>query len=257
MISRNLPVVSLAVAALLSGPPALAQEQVIRTEWVRFEAGTTATKIDGQITGHEIVDYVLRAQAGQTMVVTLSTGSGANYFNVMAPGEAEVAFFNGSVADNSYSGTLPETGDYTIRVYQMRSAARRGETARYTLSLEITSGNPGAGAPVRAEAQTDALVPGTEFNATGNIPCARMAGQPMGQCSFGVVRRGDGSGSITVFWHEGGNRVLFFEDGTPMAFDRSEADGDAQMTVGKEADLFYVRIGDQRFEIPEAVFLGG
>jgi hypothetical protein len=29
------------------------------------------------------------------------------------------------------------------------------------------------------------------------------------------------------------------------------------MTVRREADLFRVRIGDQRFEIPEAALVGG
>ena len=79
----------------------------------------------------------------------------------------------------------------------------------------------------------------------------------MTTCDFGVVREGDGSGYVKVFWPDGGNRVLFFEDGAPVAFDQSEADGDATMTVEKEVDLYRVRIGEQRFEIPEAVILGG
>jgi hypothetical protein len=55
----------------------------------------------------------------------------------------------------------------------------------------------------------------------------------MAQCKFGVVRKGDGNGSITIFWPDGGNRVIFFEDATPMTYDQSEADGGAKMTVGK------------------------
>lgn len=90
-----------------------------------------------------------------------------------------------------------------------------------------------------------------------NIPCARAAGQPMGSCRFGVRREGGGSGSITVFWPDGGNRVIFFKNGTPSRYDESEADGGARMTVHREVDLFQVRIGDQRFEIPEAVISGG
>lgn len=103
----------------------------------------------------------------------------------------------------------------------------------------------------------DAKVAGTGYHATGNIPCARAAGQPMGSCRFGVRREGGGSGSITVFWPDGGNRVIFFKNGTPSRYDESEADGGARMAVRREADLFRVRIGDQRFEIPEAVISGG
>lgn len=85
-----------------------------------------------------------------------------------------------------------------------------------------------------------------------------MAGQPMTQCKFGVVRKGNGNGSITVFWPDGGNRVIFFEDETPMSYDQSQADGDAKMTVGKSDNGIYtVRIGDQRFEIVDSIITGG
>jgi LysM repeat protein len=104
----------------------------------------------------------------------------------------------------------------------------------------------------------DAKVPGTNFNATGTIPCARRAGQPMAQCKFGVVRDGNGNGTITVFWPDAGNRVIRFEDNTPMSFDQSQADGDAKMTAGKSGNGIYtVKIGDQRFEIFESVMTGG
>ena len=107
------------------------------------------------------------------------------------------------------------------------------------------------------QASADKLVPGTTFNATGNINCARFAGQPLGSCRFGVVREGNGNGSITVFWPDGGNRVIYFEDGTPVRYDESQADGGARMAVGQNADLFTVTIGEQRFEIPDAVISGG
>jgi hypothetical protein len=46
--------------------------------------------------------------------------------------------FIGSSSDNQYEGTLPESGDYKIRVYMMRSAARRNEIANYRLEIIIT-----------------------------------------------------------------------------------------------------------------------
>ena len=44
---------------------------------------------------------------------------------------------------------------------------------------------------------------------------------------------------------------------TPTSFDQSQADGNAQMVVDQNSDLYIVTIGDQRFEIPEAVMTGG
>jgi len=148
----------LCAAAIAAGSPGPSQE--IRTERARFQPGATGPTDQGRITGYEVVDYRLGARAGQTMRVRLDPEGARPYFNLMAPGETETAFFNGS-------------------------------------------------------------------------------------------------GSVTVFWPEGGNRVLFLEGGAPTALDRTEADGDAEMSVRKEADLFFLRIGDQRFEIPEAVLVGG
>lgn len=123
--------------------------------------------------------------------------------------------------------------------------------------IEIRDERPPSGSSSDA-ARNDAKVPGTDFNATGNLSCARGSTQPMTTCKFGVIRKGNGNGSITVLWPDGGSRVIFFEDNTPAYYDESEADGGAIMTVDRgDADLFTVKIGQQRFEFPEAVMAGG
>lgn len=68
------------------------------------------------------------------------------------------------------AGTLPVDGDYTVRVYLMRSAARRNETAEYTLTVGIT----------------------------GQVSCS-VGPDPKGsaQCSFGVIR-GPAAGQAEV-----------------------------------------------------------
>lgn len=109
----------------------------IRTERVKFKQGASSAVIEASIKGRQTVDYVVGAKAGQTMNVSLATQHGATYFNILAPGENEVAFFNGSVSENQYEGTVQATGDYKIRVYMMRSAARRKEVARYRLEMII------------------------------------------------------------------------------------------------------------------------
>jgi hypothetical protein len=220
----------------------------IRTERVRFAPGKTSTVIEGRITGYETVDYVLGARQGQSMNVSMVSDNGANYFNILAPGETVVAFFNGSVSQNQYEGILPKTGDYRIRVYMMRSAARRQEVAKYRLEM-IVAGTDKA-------RPTDALVAGTDYHATGNIPCAMTAGQPMGSCPFGVTRKGAGSASVTITMPNGRTRTIFFERGKATGTDVSQADPGA-FRATRQGDLTTVHIGDERYEIPDAVMFGG
>jgi hypothetical protein len=98
------------------------------------------------------------------MNISMATNNGANYFNIMEPGETEVAIFDGSTRSNQYEGTLSKSGDYKIRVYMMRSAARRNEVANYRLEMIISNPENSSGG--------DATVSGTNYNATGNIPCS-------------------------------------------------------------------------------------
>ena len=109
----------------------------IRTERVHFKKGAKSAVVEASIKGYETVDYVLGAREGQYMNVSLATKHGATYFNILAPGQNEVAMFNGSVSQNQFEGTLPSSGDYKIRVYMMRSAARRNEVAHYRLEMII------------------------------------------------------------------------------------------------------------------------
>ena len=323
----------------------------IRTEAVRFKSGQTSTSIRGTIIGQGSVSYVLGAESGQTMTIALKPSNLATYFNVYEPGKrpGDQALANSGITGlpmvpelNRFTAKLPTSGEYTISVYMMRSAARRNERSNYTLDISISALGEAAKLPpvqkdfadglqggpdywdVKTNGPTskvdlrampssaaqvlgsvsdgtvlrnlgcrmtegrrwcrvetldtpplsawtegdflressyppkqDALVKGTNFNATGNIPCARNAGQPMTACQFGVIRKGQGNGYVTVFWPDGGNRVIVFENGTPARFDQSQADGNVRMTVNRNADLFIITIGTQRFEIPEAVISGG
>lgn len=222
-----------------------------RTETIRFDRGATFKTLTGTIRGYDGVKYQVGASAGQVMSVLFKPGNNACYMNVAAPG-SETAIFNGSSTGNEYSGNVQVSGNYTIQVYLMRSAARRNESCKYGLTVEITGPTKAA-----SPASGDALVPGTKFNATGNVPCARSAGQPMNSCRFGVVRTGRGSAQVTVFWPDVGNRVIVFEKGIPSSFGRSQADGDASLSYNRNADLFLITIGAERFEIPDAVVNGG
>lgn len=110
--------------------------QDIREVRVQFDAGRSGATIEGRIKGYEIVDYVLGARRGQNIAIDLGTDNLANYFNLL-PAGSETAIHIGSVNGNEYRGALPADGDYRIRVYMMRSAARRDEVANYRLSVDI------------------------------------------------------------------------------------------------------------------------
>lgn len=104
----------------------------------------------------------------------------------------------------------------------------------------------------------DAKVDGTPFHATGQIPCAQRAGQAMTRCDFGVIRKRGGAATVKVTWPDGRSRSIFFVNGRVAGADTSQADGSAKHSVvgTKELDLFMIRIGEERYEIPDVVVLG-
>ena len=244
----------LVLTTLLAATVAAAAQDEVRVERVHFAKGANSAVIEGSITGYETVDYTLGARKGQYMNVSMTSNNGANYFNILAPGETEVALFNGSMSENQFEGVLPATGDYKVRVYLMRSAARRKEVAKYRLEMIIGSGE--APEPRSAASPHDALVAGTPYHATGAVPCSMGGGQPAGSCPFGVIRTGNGAGTVTVTKPDGRTRSIFFEDGRATGCDASGADR-VEFHASHEGDLSIVRIGDERYEIPDAVIQGG
>ena len=104
--------------------------------------------------------------------------------------------------------------------------------------------------------QTDAKVAGTDYHATGNIPCSMGGGAPTGSCPFGVKREGGGSGIVTVTKRDGRTRAIFFENGAATGYDMSQADP-GEFRAEKQADTSIIHIGEERYEIPDAVIFGG
>ncbi|MBK9245415.1 MAG: META domain-containing protein [Burkholderiales bacterium] len=95
------------------------------------------------------------------------------------------------------------------------------------------------------------------FDATGRLPCAFAAGQPMGQCEFGVARAGGGYATVVAKKPDGRTRAIFFHMGRPLGADVAESEGRHDFGATKDGDLHRIRIGSERYEIPDAVILGG
>ncbi|MCA0938461.1 SH3 domain-containing protein [Salipiger pacificus] len=179
MMARTLCNLALGLMAALAGPVAA---QDTRSVEVRFAPGTTGATYSGEISGYAAVDYYLQAGAGQAMQVELQTSNLSNYFNVWAPG-ADAAMFTGASSGDRFSGQLPVNGRYRIQVFLMRNAARREETARYSLDISITDG---AGATPTDFA--DGLAGGPDWYVVSDLP-------PKDSLN---VRAGPGTGHVVV-----------------------------------------------------------
>jgi|WetSurMetagenome_2_1015567.scaffolds.fasta_scaffold71785_2 hypothetical protein len=220
-----------------------------RSESVHFTKGATSTVIKGQVKGDHYIDYQVRASAGQTLNVELKTSNASSYFNINPPGSGDVAMFIGSTSGNRFSGVLPTDGDYSIRVYLMRNAARRNEVANFTLTVGVTGQ-----ALVATPAARDALIPGTPFHASAKLACVPPFGFNTRECEAFVIRRGfDGTATVEVRWGDGLKRRILFVKGKPVAADSPEA-----LTAVRTGDVSIVSFGsDERYEIPDAFLSGG
>ena len=89
------------------------------------------------------------------------------------------------------------------------------------------------------------------FDAIGEVPCATAEGKPVRSCPLGVVRNGPGNAGVWIALGEGRERAILFEGGVLVSADAPEA-----MSFEKVDDLFTVRVGSERYEIPEAVAFG-
>lgn len=116
-----------AVMLIIASVPALAQDQNVLRQKVRFERGRTSTVIKNTIRRGTTHEYLLSARAGQTMLVHLVAARTS--FTIYTPnGGAAIESADG-VKD--WEGTLPETGEYTITI------GTDARSAPYTLEITI------------------------------------------------------------------------------------------------------------------------
>ena len=243
---RNLFLAFSALSLAVAAVPALAQQKVP----VQFAKGASSATLKGTIKGDQYRDYTVNARAGQTMTVTLNNPDGRAFFNVLPPGSANEAVFVGSSSGNSFKGPVPGNGATTVRVYQMRATARRGEVANYTLTIGVGGAGHAAAAPAPSH---DARVPGTAFNATGPLRCVAEPDKPMVDCQAGVKRTGNGSGTVHVSTPDGGSRVITFANGRAV-----RTDGENRMSAERRGDMTIIRVGAYEvYEVPDMFIYGG
>jgi hypothetical protein len=214
-----------------------------RSEKVQFPGGQSAVTLKGQIKGDGDVNYILSAAAGTRWVIDLKAG-GSTYFNIKEPGQKDVAFFIGSTSGRKFEGAFQKAGEYTVQVYQMRNAARRGTVSNYTITFTLLPGH---------EAAAGEAGP-AKFNAKGMTKCSAGSAGLGSQCEFRVVRKPGGAAEI---WLQnpaakGKFRVLQFSKGQ-----FTTSDG-AKVSSKKDSDTFIVNAnGNEYYMIPEAMIFGG
>ena len=233
---------------LLASAPVTAQE--IRKERVQFKPGEIGATMKGHLKGAQTVDYLLSAKSGQTLVVILEASNPSTYFNVTAPG-TETALFIGSTSGNRFVGNGPKDGDYTVRVYLMRNAARRGAKATYTINFAIADNDQSTAAIVPRDTAS------TKYDASGKVKCS--AGTPtLDQwCGFRVVR--DLPKKTADIWvenialqSEARYRFLHYENNVFTTDDK------AKLSWQRQDDNWWVSVdGKEFYLIPDALIHGG
>lgn len=226
--------------------PSLAQE-FLPTKTVLIYKGQNHLSLKQSIQGYDFVDYVFEAKAGQSVDIRLSSSNLSNYFNLQHT-EETTALFIGSTSGNHYKAVLPKHGQYTIRVYLMRNAARRGERAHYTLDFNLSE----TLAPQTINPQQGPRY----FDAQGHVPCSLHVKRFDTMCHFRVLR--DISRKTAQIWIEKITpdtlpfRVLDFEN-THFALEEN-----ASISWERKEDNWIVAIGNREFYIiPDALIDGG
>ncbi len=102
---------------------------------VRFQRGATSATVKGNIKGYGYIDYVIRANEGQTLTTKLTA---TNRFTDAIVFDTAMERFEGEVTDDEFSAILPTSGVYVIRVLMYRNEARRKNSASsFSLFIQI------------------------------------------------------------------------------------------------------------------------
>ncbi|MBE2896826.1 hypothetical protein HPC38_08075 [Pasteurellaceae bacterium HPA106] len=89
-------------------------------------AESAVTKYSGTIEGEKFDTYHFKGEKGQKVLI-----------NVTGQGHAEAVLYGYDDFMQNEAYTLPESGDYEIRVVQPRTFAREGKKSTYELTIEI------------------------------------------------------------------------------------------------------------------------
>jgi len=120
---------ALLLIALMLATASSAPAQGNRTRRIRFERGRTTKIIEDAVVRGTRDLYLLRARAGQTLTVHITSLEDNAVFDVYRAGSRQ--HLDGAQETTDWTGELPRNGDYVIEV-----GGTRGN-ATYTLEVTI------------------------------------------------------------------------------------------------------------------------
>ena len=129
------------------------------------------------------------------------------------------------------------------------------------VSVAMGDANAGMGEYGPVDNTVDALVPGTEYNATASIPCGFGGAAPAETCEAGVIRNWgeDGTTLVEVQKPDGFKRAIFFNGLEPYGADSAEADGSAgwNFETSRDGDRVTINYGPESYVVVDAFIEGG
>lgn len=129
------------------------------------------------------------------------------------------------------------------------------------VSIAMGDANVGMGENGPMVESEDALVAGTEYNATTIMDCSFNGSAPAEGCNAGIIRNWgeEGDHLIEVTKPDGTKRALFFEGTTPIGADSAEADGSAgwDFTTSRSGDQVTITYGPETYVVVDAMITGG
>lgn len=209
-----------------------------------------------------LVGAALLVQAASAEVPRAPEDGGPRAFEVTAAGGLNLraqpdtgapvlaTFGAGTVLDNL--GCL-ETGGRAWCDVQRLGGGPRGFVAAEFIQPQIAPHGAVATGPDDSASRAGQ----GEFDATGELPCAWASGQPSRPCRFGVARAGGGYATVVVEFGDNRKRAIYFRAGIPVGADTGQADGYPEFSARKEMDLHLIQVGQERYEITDAVIFGG
>jgi hypothetical protein len=103
--------------------------------------GAEPVVLKGRLQGPEksTKDFIVGVKQGETLTVSMKASkANSTYFNILPPNDATALFVGEMQGTNEWRQRLDVSGNYTIRIYINRAAARKGVKSDYTLKISAS-----------------------------------------------------------------------------------------------------------------------
>ena len=118
-----------------------------------------------------------------------------------------------------------------------------------------TASSHDAATPVGRDETARRAVRG-DFDARGTIPCAQIEGQALQDCDAAVARAPGGNATLVATFSNGFARHLYFRSGAFVAGNATMSGVGTDTDWRKEGGVHFIRVDDQRFEVPDVLVSG-